>query len=85
MPTYDFVEVFNTLKRRELKYKKIFLVKLTAIEMKGYYDALKYILEWDRDTVIHILFDLVYKITFWRIFQILILATIRNIVLAYNL
>ena len=54
MPTYDFVEVFNTLKRRELKYKKIFLVKLTAIEMKGYYDALKYILEWDRDTVIHL-------------------------------
>ena len=54
MPTYDFVEVFNTLKRRELKYKKIFLVKLTAIEMKGYYDALKHILEWDRDTVVHL-------------------------------
>ena len=49
-----FVEVFNTLKRRELKYKKIFLVKLTAIEMKGYYDALKHILEWDKDTVIHL-------------------------------
>ena len=53
MPTYDFVEIFNTLKRRESKYKKISLVKLTTIEMKGYYDALKHILEWDRDTVIY--------------------------------
>ena len=55
MPTYDFVEVFNTLKRRELKYKKIFLVKLTAIEMKGYYDALTHIFKKSKTLYIFVI------------------------------
>ena len=51
-----FVEVFNTLKWRELKCKKIFLVKLTAIEMKGYYDALTHIFNQSKTLYIFVIF-----------------------------